>query len=134
MSYGVGYDSDQSYSPAFATHVNGLLELLLNEKGIRAARILEVGSGKGTFLRSLVEAPGVQNTGWGFDPSYAGPESDLDGRLRFVRSFYTSEYDHIPANVAICRHVVEHVPDPVALLSEFATAQNTLACSWKRRT
>ena len=74
MSYGVGYDSDQSYSPAFATHVNGLLELLLNEKGIREARILEVGSGKGTFLRSLVEAPGVQNTGWGFDQAMWDPK------------------------------------------------------------
>lgn len=117
MSYGAGYESDQSYSPAFASHVEGLLDRLLVEYGIRDGRILEVGCGKGSFLRALVEAPGSGNTGWGFDPSYVGPDSDLGGRIRFVRSFYTREYDHIHADVAIFRHVIEHVPDPLGLLT-----------------
>jgi Methyltransferase domain/C-methyltransferase C-terminal domain len=117
MSYGAGYESDQSHSPAFASHVEKLLSDLLNQKNVRDTHIIEVGCGKGAFLRSLIEAPESGNTGCGFDPSYVGPESDDDGRLRFVRSFYNEEHVSIRADVVICRHVIEHVPDPVTLLT-----------------
>lgn len=125
MSYGIGYESDQTYSPKFTSHVAGLVDLLLNKKGIHDTRIVEVGSGKGAFLRALVEAPGAGNSGVGFDPSYVGPDSDLDGRLRFIRSFYTKEHEHIPADLAICRHVIEHVPDPVALLARLRNSSGS---------
>jgi methionyl-tRNA formyltransferase/SAM-dependent methyltransferase len=125
MSYGTDYESDQTYSPKFTSHVAGRVDLLLNRKGIRDARILEVGSGKGAFLRALVEASGSGNTGCGFDPSYVGPDTDLNGRLRFVRSFYTKDYEDIPADVAICRHVMEHVPDPVDLLSRIRRSSDS---------
>lgn len=122
MNYGASYESDQTYSPKFTSHVDGLLDLLLNDRGIRDARIVEIGSGKGTFLRALVEAPGSANTGLGFDPTYKGPDVDLDGRLRFVRTFYTEAHQNVEADVAIFRHVLEHVPDPVALLARIRNA------------
>jgi SAM-dependent methyltransferase len=125
MSYGAGYESDQSHSPAFTSHVEKLLSDLLNVKSVRDAHILEVGCGKGSFLRSLIESPGSGNTGCGFDPSYVGPESDDDDRLRFVRSFYNEEHVGIRADVVICRHVIEHVPDPVTLLSRVARSSPT---------
>jgi hypothetical protein len=83
--------------------------------GVRGASIVEVGCGKGAFLRKLVMADST-NRGWGFDPSYVGPDEDLDGRLKFVRQFYGPGVSAVPADVVICRHVIEHVADPVALL------------------
>ena len=118
MSYGAGYDSDQTYSPAYSSHVNALLDSLIQEKGVRDSRIIEVGCGKGDFLRSLVEKAGSHNIGRGFDPSYVGVVSDVDGRLTYVQDYFKEEDAHIDADVAIMRHVLEHIEDPVGLLSQ----------------
>jgi hypothetical protein len=124
MSYGAGYESDQSYSPSFTSHVEKLLRDLLDKKNVRDTQIVEIGCGKGDFLRSLVGEPGSGNTGCGFDPSYVGPDSDMDGRLRFVRSFYSEEHVSIRGDVAICRHIIEHVPNPVALLARIGRSSS----------
>jgi SAM-dependent methyltransferase len=116
LSYGADYDNTQSHSGYFAEYMTQLSKLLLNDKGIHNCSIVEVGCGKGEFLRLLVQDPLNGNTGTGFDLSYVGPETDLDGRLRFIRSFYNRESSRFPADVVVCRHVIEHVPHPLELL------------------
>ncbi len=123
LSYEQGYDNDQTHSPAFSDHVKRLADRLLNENRVRNSRIVEVGSGKGTFLRELVEAD-ESNVGWGFDPAYRGPETALDGRVTYVRSFYDGDYADLSPDVVICRHVIEHVPAPAELLSEIRQASS----------
>jgi SAM-dependent methyltransferase len=121
MSYDQSYENDQTHSPAFSAHVDGLAERLLSESGVRNSRIVEVGSGKGTFLQTLVMAdPG--NVGWGFDPAYTGPDRAVDGRVEFVRSFYDRAYADLAPDVVVCRHVIEHVPEPAKLLGEIRQA------------
>lgn len=115
ISYGGSYDNNQSCSPAFAAHVAGLVRHLVEERGLRGARIVEVGCGDGSFLRRLVEA-GAGNSGVGFDTSYKGPAEDLGGRVRFVRDYFGPAHEGVAADAVVCRHVVEHVADPVALL------------------
>jgi SAM-dependent methyltransferase len=116
LRYGENYDNTQTCSPLFNKYVDGLVDHLVSEKGVRNCRIVEVGCGKGLFLRKLVEAGGSGNSGYGFDPSYTGPEIDLGGRLKFERRYYGSECANIAADVVICRHVIEHLQDPLALL------------------
>jgi len=115
LSYGATYDNNQCCSPAFASHVSGLVRHLVTERGVRNTRIVEVGCGDGSFLKQLVEA-GAGNVGVGFDTSYVGPAEDLGGRVRFVRDYFGPASAGVAADVVICRHVIEHVPDPVALL------------------
>jgi SAM-dependent methyltransferase len=93
-----------------------LAKHLVGEEGVNNSRIVEVGCGKGEFLRQLVDDPAYGNSGIGFDPSYIGPESELGGRLRFERRLYDETCASVPADVVVCRHVIEHVPQPLELL------------------
>ncbi|MCF7955587.1 MAG: class I SAM-dependent methyltransferase, partial [Phycisphaerae bacterium] len=116
MHYDSTYDNSQTYSETYVKYMDELANQLLFQKGIQNSTIVEVGCGSGFFLRKLVENKNVSNTGIGFDPAYHGPETELDGRLRFERKFYDQRSSHTKADVVICRHVIEHVPDPFELL------------------
>jgi SAM-dependent methyltransferase len=130
LDYGAVYDNTQSCSGAFDTYLDGLVKDLVENKGVRNARVIEVGCGKGHFLRKLVTYPGSGNQGLGFDPSYVGPDTDCDGAVRFYRKNYGADCADCAVDVVICRHVIEHVPDPVALL---ATVRAALALSPRPR-
>ena len=116
MDYGEDYDNAQTHSPAFRAYVDGMAKRLLEDHGPRDCRIVEIGCGDGYFLRKLVEDADRGNRGVGFDPSYRGPDRDEDGRARFERRFYDADCASLAADMVVCRHVIEHVPDPVAML------------------
>lgn len=116
LDYGEDYDNTQSHSPVFEAHMDRLVATLVEERGVRDCTIVEVGCGRGEFLRKLVAYPGSGNRGWGFDPSYVGPDDDLDGRLRFRRAYYDETCTDVAADVVVSRHVIEHVPAPMELL------------------
>jgi len=120
LSYGQDYDNNQACSSSFQQHLDGLVALLLDEKGVRNRQVVEVGCGQGAFLRRLVEEG--DNRGVGFDPSYTGTEQVADGRMRFESRYYDESCTDVPADVVVCRHVIEHVPDPVELLRSVRAA------------
>ncbi len=122
MVYGEGYDNTQSSSAFFEAYMDDLVADLVENRGVRDCTIVEVGCGRGQFLRKLVEYPGAGNRGHGFDPSYVGPSSDLDGRIRFHNRYYDETCADVAADVVVSRHVIEHVPEPRALLSAVRAA------------
>lgn len=122
LAYEQDYDNTQSHSGVFDEYLDRLVEDLVVRKGVRDAQVVEVGCGKGHFLRKIVEFKDSGNRGLGFDPSYRGPGSDLDGRLRFECRFYDAQCAQTPADVVVCRHVIEHVADPLALLRQVRAA------------
>jgi hypothetical protein len=119
LSYGAAYDNTQSCSPAFDAYVQELADEVVDAAGRRGSRIVEIGCGKGDFLRALLRRDPTA-TGVGFDPSYVGPDSDLDGRARFERRFFDESCAASGVDLVVCRHVVEHVAEPVALLGQLA--------------
>jgi len=124
LSYGKNYDNSQGFSKAFSKHTDTLLKRILNKYKNKNICVVEVGCGKGTFLKELLNSRGGETfKGFGFDPSYEGSEKAQSGRLKFYKEYYGPNYANIKADVIICRHVIEHVPDPVDLLQ---TIKNTL--------
>jgi SAM-dependent methyltransferase len=116
LSYGPEYENSLHFSHEFQRFSAALADRLLDSYELTGKHVAEVGSGKGEFLALLCERGGC--TGVGFDPSYAG-EADgrADGRLTFVRDVFREDSDVGPADLVVCRHVVEHLDDPVGLLT-----------------
>ncbi|MCU1283249.1 MAG: S-adenosylmethionine-dependent methyltransferase [bacterium] len=114
LRYGAGYENDQTCSPLFDRYVEGLVSRIVDDCAVRRRDVVEVGCGRGTFLRRVC-ARG-DNRGVGFDPAYVGEASVDEGRVRFTREYYGPQQAAVPADAVICRHVIEHVPSPPRLL------------------
>lgn len=120
-TYARGYDNNQTHSAQFTGYLDGHIRHLVHEVGIRDCTIVEVGSGNGWFLERLVRAA-PRSQGIGFDPAYSGPEYALDGRVRYVPRYFQPEDAVLRAEVIVCRHVIEHIAHPLALLRSVRAA------------
>ena len=117
LTYGPAYDNTQSCSPSFEAYVESLADRVAERTGPGGRRFVEVGCGKGAFLRTLLRRH-PQNRAIGFDPSYVGPEVEAGGRLRFERRVYDQTSRSFAPDAVICRHVIEHIADPLALVRD----------------
>jgi SAM-dependent methyltransferase len=115
LSYSAAYENTQTCSPLFKQYLEQLADSLLTKYGLRDKLVIEVGCGKGDFLRLLCKEG--RNRGIGFDPTYVGPEAIEGGAVRFVREFYDSRQTRYAPDFVCCRHVIEHVQSPLEMLS-----------------
>jgi hypothetical protein len=110
LVYDRDYQNEQGMSPAFRAHLDVVANLVVQRLG--RDRIVEVGCGKGLFVRLLADR-GVDVAG--FDPAYEGDD------LRIVsRAFSPDERMH--ARGLVLRHVLEHIRNPVAFLQQLRDA------------
>jgi len=114
LMYSAAYENTQSCSPYFKHYLTELAESLVTKYGLNDKVIIEVGCGKGDFLRLLCKEG--RNRGVGFDPSYVGPDTAERGAVRFVRAFYDSQQTQYVPDFICCRHVIEHVQSPLEML------------------
>lgn len=111
LHYDSRYDNDvpSSVFAQYYTHIAGLLrdQLALNE-----GTVYDVGCGKGAFLDELCRlCPAVQ--GVGIDPSCVPRER---GRVSLIRGLFSPEQLTQDPSLVLCRHVLEHIEDPVAFV------------------
>lgn len=125
LSYGDHYDNTQTHSPTFSRYVDDLVRRVLDDtRG--SVTVVEVGCGKGDFLKRLVHESDGRVRGIGYDPTYEGPLEIAEGAIRFERSFYDERAASVGADVVVCRHVIEHIPEPVQLLRAVRGALQSL--------
>jgi SAM-dependent methyltransferase len=117
LEYSQRYDNSLDHSPVFREFARGLARRLIHTYGITQKRVLEIGCGKGHFLSLLCEEGG--NSGIGFDPSYEGDQIRYSGRgsIEYHKDFYGEKHVSSQGDMVCCRHVFEHVENPVDFLS-----------------
>jgi hypothetical protein len=81
--------------------------------------IVDVGCGDGRFLRTICELePGA--TGLGVDPAL--PADRAEGRITLVKGMFGPDDVTEAPSLVVSRHVLEHIPDPVAFLATIRVA------------
>ncbi|ABW15894.1 Methyltransferase type 12 [Parafrankia sp. EAN1pec] len=120
VEYGGEYDNSLHFSPAFRSYAQALADRLIAAHQLAGCSVVEIGSGKGDFLRLLCRR--APCTGTGYDPTYVGPDHAADADVHFVVDLYGPRYSDLPADLVICRHVLEHMADPLAFLADIRNA------------
>ena len=112
LTYDQAYENSLHFSPRFQEYVDRLADHLIDAYSLSGKRAIDVGCGKGDFLKLLVEK-GV-GEGIGFDPSYE-PELASNGTsesITIVQDLYSPAYTDYQADLVSCRHVLEHIQTP----------------------
>ncbi|MHC5025013.1 MAG: class I SAM-dependent methyltransferase [Planctomycetota bacterium] len=116
MAYEGQYDNSLHFSPAFQSYASALARRLIERYDLRDKHVIEIGCGDGQFLEQLCEMG--QSRGVGFDPAVtaAGATGGGERRVTFVRGRYSEQEAARPADLICCRHVLEHIEDPLGFL------------------
>jgi 2-polyprenyl-3-methyl-5-hydroxy-6-metoxy-1,4-benzoquinol methylase len=128
VTYDAAYENSLHYSPRFEAFAQGLARDLSERLALRGKLVAEVGCGKGEFLRQLCRIASAR--GLGIDASYDPTiGADPDDTVTFVREPFRSLPADVQPALILCRHVVEHLPEPRGFVAEFtAAAQRTPGC------
>jgi len=116
IPYDENYENRQCFSPAFQQHLETLAHTLTERNRLRGGSILEVGCGKGDFLRLLCAT--AEAAGEGYDTSFEPRAEPETASVTFHRRYVSPADINRPFNAIICRHVIEHVPEIGAFLRE----------------
>ena len=117
--YSQRYEETQGFSPRFMAFAQELAERWVHDYDLEERTVLEIGCGKGEFLVEMARAgaghcigidPGVHAERWTDDP--------LGSKIEWIADFYDERYTHLDADVVICRHTLEHIPN----VAEFMTS------------
>jgi SAM-dependent methyltransferase len=118
---------DESYnnnvpSEVMDRYYGALAEYLYQKYNLKRSPLVDVGCGKGIFLKKLAEKyPDVPALG--IDPSYE-PANDFDSgnKLTFIRDIFRAQHLHSKPSLVVCRHVLEHISDLPRFLADIRAA------------
>jgi trans-aconitate methyltransferase len=112
VGYTEAYENSLHFSPLFQAYATQLATNLIERYHLYGKTVIEIGCGKGEFLKLLCKLGG--NRGIGFDPSYAEQRTDIsaDAELVLIRDLYSEQHPHRVADFLCCRQVLEHVANP----------------------
>lgn len=107
IDYSLDYEDQQSFSPTFNAFAQKIAGHLIERYELHQKNILEIGCGKGDFLKLICELGG--NRGMGIDPSVNRSSNIEDGRVKLIRDYYSEIYADYPSDFICCRHTLEHI-------------------------
>lgn len=121
VEYKGEYENSLHYSGFFQDYARNLACDLIARHDLHKKNVIEIGCGQGDFLSLLCRMGG--NKGLGYDPGYVPERRDL---LQKVDATIVADYwkyeAGMEADMVICRHVLEHIPDPLEWLRRMREA------------
>lgn len=115
--YSQRYEETQGFSPRFMEFCRELAQRWVADYDLAHRTVLEIGCGKGEFLIEMARAGAGHCIG--IDPG-VHPERIDDpaaADIDWIADFYDERYTGLDADVVICRHTLEHIPN----VAEFMT-------------
>ncbi len=107
MEYTQAYENSLHFSPKFQEYADSLASQLVEQYNLRNKTIIDIGCGKGDFLKQICKLG--KNKGYGFDPSYEPEEEGKDNsNVNFVLDFYSDKYSDYKADL-ITSATYEHI-------------------------
>jgi 2-polyprenyl-3-methyl-5-hydroxy-6-metoxy-1,4-benzoquinol methylase len=115
VNYDVLFENTLTFSPRYREYAQLAADRLINRYALDGKRIVEIGCGNGDFLRLLC---GAGNHGEGYDPSQPTSRWEVEhGSVEIIGRNFAAE-DARGADFVCCRHVLEHLPEPMDLLCQ----------------
>lgn len=110
--YSGRYEETQAFSPTFNSFHERLARSLVERHHLQGKDLIEIGCGKGEFLKLLCDLG--ENRGLGFDPGYSEARGEEAGASRFsvVRDFFSEKYTDRQADFVACKMTLEHIWTP----------------------
>ena len=115
VGYEGSYDNALHFSGRYQRYATATVRRLTRRYDLRGKQVVEIGCGRGDFLRLLCEHSG--SWGIGYDPSASAQPSNgaVSDKISIIRDVYRAGATQ-DAHFVCCRHVLEHLVDPVAVL------------------
>ncbi|MEL6278053.1 MAG: class I SAM-dependent methyltransferase [Pseudomonadota bacterium] len=122
IAYAPGYENALHFSPRFQSFAEELVAGLVERHDLKGKDVVEIGCGDGHIL-SLMMKHGARSA-TGFDPSMAGKTSEYMATpgVEILPEYFRSDQLDRPFDIVLCRHVLEHLPAPMMVMSEIRKA------------
>ncbi|SDA38190.1 class I SAM-dependent methyltransferase [Mesorhizobium qingshengii] len=114
IGYTPDYENSLHFSPRFVTFVEDLADRLSVAYALDGKLAVDIGCGKGDFLKRLCSTSGAR--GIGFDRSYEDNRGEKIAGVEFINDWFGDAYPDVSPDFVSCRHVLEHIANPVAFL------------------
>lgn len=115
VNYDGRFENSLSFSPHYRQYADATATRVINRYGLSDKRVVEIGCGSGDFLGLLCNAG---NYGEGYDPSQRTRRFPSGrGSVDIIGRNFAIE-DARVADFVCCRHVLEHLVEPVDLLRQ----------------
>jgi len=128
IAYTACYENALHFSPRFRAFAEELGEGLISRHGLKGGRIIEIGCGDGYFLDLMVRLGAATATG--FDPAMADRTTSFvqSPNVRIVADAFREGQLQTDFNALICRHVLEHIPEPLVFMKDIRDAIRDRSC------
>lgn len=122
MRYAPGYENALHFSPTFRAFADELAADLVDRFDLKGRTVIDIGCGDGHMLDLLSRHGAAEAVG--FDPSMEGVTSPFTERegVEIVPEYFRSEQLDRPFDAIVCRHVLEHLDEPLAFLKDIRAA------------
>lgn len=121
-AYGDNYEDSQAFSPTFTAYARELAAGWVDTWSLAGRVVVEIGAGRGDFSRMLLDAGAGRVVA--MDPTIRMDRvgDDAGGRIDWQKVRFDDASGLPPTDAVVFRHVLEHVSDPVGLLSALRRA------------